>query len=410
MARKRSKQSSKTDYAPFLIAAGGLALASLLSGGIKANVQTPSIIFAPPPINLSFPGFELPGNLYSPGGSGGTNQTFNFPSAPSIPESLSAPSIPSVDTKSILDPANKGLQDFLNSLNFGKVEQPTSPQIVIPQPSQTAGFLAIAKETATTGGFTPGYEGTKAFLTPSFTPVQQAVAVGGQVVAGAQTYQLGKSALTGSFIGLGESAIFKNAGTLTKGAATIIGKASPGLGLIGVGFGTGFAAGGLTAALEQYKNESTPESAGNVGAAVGALGGVPFALVPGIGPGLSIVGGLALGGVGYAGGYAFESIKDFLVPQGNKPVAANPGPSDSGGNVDNSPTMAPSSEADSQTTYYSSGGGKSKKTVVINTGGLTGNAAIVQSLKYQQFTQQYGGKYSPPSQSKFASQFGGFFK
>jgi hypothetical protein len=282
---------------------------------------------------------------------------------------------------------------------------------VLPQPSQAAGFFAILKETATTGGFSPGYEGTKAFLTPSFTPVQQAVAVGGQVVAGAQTYQLGKSALTGSFVGLGESAIFKNAGTLTKGTATILGKVSPGLGVVGIGFGTGFAAGGLSAALEQYRNESTPESAGNVGAAVGALGGVPFALVPGIGPGAAIVGGLALGGVGYGGGYAFETIKDFFAPSKSKPLPANPGPSDKGGNVDNSPTLAPSSEADSQqtTVSYSSGGGKAK-TGTITFGGLSGNAAILQNLKYQQFTQQYASKYTPPSQSKFASSFGGFFK
>lgn len=389
MARRSSRK--KTDYTPLLIAAGGLALASLLSGGLKANVQTPSIIFAPPDINLSFPGFELPGNLYSPGGAGNTTQNFTFNNPLEGATAPSIPSIPSVDTKSIIDPASQGVQDFFSSIGFGQI---SSPQVNVPP----AGVLPFA------------LAGGKVGLIESIT---------GEVFQGGKTFLSTASpevavASTTAIQGLGFD-ITKTGLNLIKTSPKIAtGFAAPLAEGAAIGGGTVLATAGLgisgavtAASAAALKEQATPGTIAGFGASAGglgftgltALGAIPA--VAGL-PGVVVGGGFVLAGI--TGGFLGNFINTDILGRGAVPTTHKGiTPSkDAGGNVDNSPVLPPSSSSNKGKKKSSS-----NQSGKIDVGDSTGNAAIVQNLKYQQYQQASGNQYSPPAQSSLP--LGGFF-
>ena len=313
-----------------LLIAGAVAVIGffLLNKKNGNDIKIPSIIVNPPAVNfpgfnfvLGQPSFKLPGNL----AGGGVQET---PLVQNITINTPDTSRSRGDAlDKTLEALNNAVAQIPNnfSLNTQSPPPPTLPDL--PQASQTGGFIAIAKDEIVKASFGQGYEGTKAFYSPAFSAETQAVATGGQVTAGVGLSQLGAKAFQGGFLNIGESAIVSEAGPLTKAGISVLGRASPALGLVTLGAGTLFSAGALTAAGQNYREKSTPESAGNVGVAVAGVISAPLAIVPGIGIPAKLIAGLGFGALGYVAGYGFETTKDAVFPSQPR---ANPGVPDTG--------------------------------------------------------------------------------
>jgi hypothetical protein len=331
----------------------------MLSGGIKANVQTPSIIFAPPPINLSFPGFELPGNLYSPGGSGSTGTNiFNI-----TPETTPPIGPPTGGIAQDPFPLTKG------PIGGGIFDNIVPTDSIIPKMGdfdifQTIGGLIFesgtGKEQLTEKTAYSVFTGGVSTI-PKLTP---GAAAAGVPAVPATGFALAKTGAN----------IVNTASKATGPLAPIISDTKIGLGLTVGGLGLAIAGAGVAASGVALANQPNAASAIGFGASSAVVATQPAVLtaagLPVFGAGLTGVAQFVpFLGAGVAGTVVGLEANKFLASMGfgdrpgildwtgfiNRGVPTTHGKLKvSDGSNDNSPLLPPSSVSDSQKSTSSS--------------------------------------------------------
>ena len=310
MPRKRSPRGNKKDQLKLgAVIAGGIVLATLLRGGINAEVKTPSILFAPP--DVIFPGFNfsLPG---IPSAGTGITSVTNVTNPPSEGSSTPSPNAPT---------SQPSILDGLFSPNI-----PTAPAITTPsiQPERIP-FDVIAGK-ALLGGyaFDFGRRGAFEFFSENRSPLEAAGVGTVSSAASSEVVVLGSAI---SKVGFNEGAAARS--SLASGAGSIddvarLGRASF-LGALGGPIalaGAAYSGGQSVGAAEALQQNPSAGTAAGFGSTLGGFGFAAADAAAALGapgfvsaPGLVAAGAgtIAFSGAGVLGALGGLGIDQFLT-------------------------------------------------------------------------------------------------